>query len=159
MSLNTILESSKNLYFEDMTDIENNVSKLTIIIIFIDNYNIEKTIKDKIKIEKDIFTSDKIKKYLNEKLNETEIKDKYKLDYILNFIIKKDQDYLNNLENIEKIKTDSKDSKDSKDSNYELQIIKNIENIDYKISKFKRMNSFILILNKINKKYYIKKKK
>ena len=43
-------------------------------------------------------------------------------------------------------------------NNYKLDILKNLKNIDYNNDFFNNTNSLIVILNKLDKIYYIKKK-
>jgi len=121
-----------------------NINKISTIIIFIDNENISNIIKKKIILEDE----KTIINFLNKTLNEN--KD-YNIKYFLNYTLKEDMDYLvnNYLQN-----------------DYELDVIKNLKNINEDIYKFnekndyfKNTNSVIFILYKKEKLYYIKKEK
>jgi hypothetical protein len=122
----------------------NNINKISTIIIFIDDENISNIIKKKIILE----DNKTIKNFLNKALEDHR---DYNIKYFLNYTLKEDMDYLvnNYLQN-----------------DYDLDVIKNLKNINEDIDKFnetkdyfKSTNSLIFILYKKEKLYYIKKEK
>ena len=113
--------------------------------LFINNYNIEKYTKEKLKIRNNIIEKDTLKEYINNKLNSETIKNKYKLEYLLNFFITQNKEFLASATDSDLIENNEQLE------NHQLEILKNLDTIDYKNSKFNDTDSIIIILNKINK--------
>ena len=144
-------ESESELELELESELEylnkiasNNLKKISTMLIFIDNENISNIINKKIILEDE--------KTITNFLNKTQLEHKeYNIKYFLNYTLKEDMDYLvnNYLQN-----------------DYDLDVIKNLKNINEDIDKFnetkdyfKSTNSLIFILYKKEKLYYIKKEK
>jgi len=138
-----------NDLIKDLNDIEynvkNNISKINIIIIKINNNEIENIIKKNQRINNNIINKELINKIIK-KVEYLYCENEYKIKYLLNFEINKN---IHELENIKNIKINE---------NYKLNILKQIENIKYDNSTFTNTNSLIIILNKLEKVHYIKRK-
>ena len=127
----------------------NNIEVINIIIIKINNNNeiesiIQKKQSKKIKISKEL-----IYKILN-KIKDNYCSDEYEIKYLLNFEINKN---INELDNIEI------ESQNINKSAYNLNVLNKLEDITYNNKYFNNINSLIFILNKLEKKYYIKRKR
>tara|TARA_B100000482_G_C12425873_1_gene227008 strand:- start:4 stop:480 length:477 start_codon:yes stop_codon:yes gene_type:complete len=127
----------------------NNIEVINIIIIKINNNNeiesiIQKKQSKKIKISKEL-----IYKILN-KIKDNYCSDEYGIKYLLNFEINKN---INELDNIEI------ESQNINKSAYNLNVLNKLEDITYNNKYFNNINSLIFILNKLEKKYYIKRKR
>ena len=135
-------------FFEDEIkkieeDINNNIDIINIIYILVDNNSIETVIKKKMEIEGNILKKSDIK-YILDKTKEIDIDNEYKIKYLLKFLLNEDIDSLNTI---------------SSKNNHILESIKSIDNIDFNDkNNFKDTNSLIIILDKKEKVYYIKKK-
>ena len=81
------------------------------------------------------------------KIKEIYCKNEYKIKYLLNFEINKDIYELYNT-----------DLQNSYNNNCELTILNNLKTITYNNSNFNNINSLIVIIDKMEKLYYIKKK-
>lgn len=132
----------------DIDNIENNIinnrEKINILIIKINGNEIEKIIKKKQTTTNEI-NKELINNILN-KIKEDICKEEYKVKYLLNFEIIKNIYELEHIEDLKNI------------NNYKLDILNKIKNINYKNNCFNNINSLIIILNKLDKIHYIKKK-
>lgn len=132
----------------DIDNIENNIinnrKKFNILIIKIKENEIEKIIKKKQTTVNEI-NKELISNILN-KIKEDICKEEYKVKYLLNFEINKNIYEVENIEDLNNI------------NNYKLDILNKIKNINYKDDCFNNINSLIIILNKLDKIHYIKKK-
>tara|TARA_X000000368_G_scaffold295723_1_gene235390 strand:- start:156 stop:623 length:468 start_codon:yes stop_codon:yes gene_type:complete len=144
-----MINETINDLIKDLNDIEynvkNNISKINIIIIKINNNEIENIIKKNQRINNNIINKELINKIIK-KVEYLYCENEYKIKYLLNFEINKN---IHELENIKNIKINE---------NYKLNILKQIENIKYDNSTFTNINSLIIILNKLEKVHYIKRK-
>lgn len=126
-------------------DIKNNIDKINIIIIKINENEIEDIIKKKQTKNKEI-SIEFITNILN-KIKKEICKKEYNIKYLLNFEINKNMYELENINDLNNI------------NNYKLDILNKIKKINYKNNSFNNINSLIVILNKLDKIHYIKKKK
>ena len=143
-----------DLYSNEINNMENNMkdntNKIKIIIILLNNDVIDTIVKKDFLIKNSKLTEIDIKEILNN-INSEICKNQYKITYLLKFSIKADIESLENLDYYEITNSENL---------YELDIIKNIDaiNINYD-DNFNITNSLIVILNKIDKPYFIKKKR
>jgi hypothetical protein len=147
-------------------NIKNDKSKINIIIILTDNNNnIENIIRKKQEIKENILKLEIVKEIIN-KVKEKYCKENYKINYLLNFSINTNVDTLDYLNENSKDKIlSSEDSKVINEDIFKLDILNKLNDYEINeinekdnISNFEDVNSLILILNKIEKKYYIKRK-
>ena len=147
-------------------NIKNDKSKLNIIIILTDNNNnIENIIRKKQELKENILKLEIVKEIIN-KVKEKYCKENYKINYLLNFSINTNVDTLDYLNENSKDKIlSSEDSKVINEDIFKLDILNKLNDYEINeinekdnISNFEDVNSLILILNKIEKKYYIKRK-
>tara|TARA_B100000424_G_C22804232_1_gene431181 strand:- start:188 stop:631 length:444 start_codon:yes stop_codon:yes gene_type:complete len=133
-------------FFEnDLYNLENNINNINIHMLFINNNILENIIKEKVLIKNNIFEKKDFIEFVDNKINSNDIKNKYKLEYILNFYIAINNDQLIEIDNnIEKNK------------HYFCDVIKSFDNIKYQ-NNFNEINTIYLIFNKIAK-LNIKKK-
>lgn len=125
-------------------NIKNNIDKINIIIIKINKNEIEDIIKKKQTKNQEI-SIEFINNILN-RIKEKICKEEYNIKYLLNFEINKNIYELENENDLNNI------------NNYKLDILNKIKNINYKNNCFNKINSLIIILNKLDKIHYIKKK-
>ncbi len=134
-----------NIFENDLYNLENNINKINISTLFINNNILENIIKEKVLIKDNIFEKKDFIEFVDNKINSNDIKNKYKLEYILNFYITINNDQLIEIDNnIEKNK------------HYFCDVIKSLDNIKYQ-NNFNEINTIYLIFNKIAK-LNIKKK-
>ena len=136
----------------------NNIDKIDIIIIKINNNEIENIIKKK-QTKKPEISIELINEILN-KIKDKYCKNEYAIKYLLNFEINKNIYEINNLKNTrnEMLKSEDKLEVFSSDNNYKLNILNKIQKIKYNNDNFNNVNSLIFILNKLEKIHYIKRK-
>lgn len=134
----------------DIKLFENNIDKITLFILFIENHKLINIKKNKITTKNCILSKKEILEHIR---NTNELND-YKINYILKFTINKSQEKLEELYELN----------DKMDLNmlsefYKLDAIKNINNISTKNidskESFTATNSLIIIANK-EKKFYIR---
>ena len=133
-------------FFEnDLYNLENNINNINIHMLFINNNILENIIKEKVLIKNNIFEKKDFIEFVDNKINSNDIKNKYKLEYILNFYITINNDQLIEIDNnIEKNK------------HYVCDVIKSFDNIKYE-NNFNEKNTIYFIFSKIPK-LTIKKK-
>ena len=133
-------------FFEnDLYNLENNINNINIHMLFINNNILENIIKEKVLIKNNIFEKKDFIEFVDNKINSNDIKNKYKLEYILNFYITINNDQLIEIDNnIEKNK------------HYVCDVIKSFDNIKYE-NNFNEINTIYFIFSKIPK-LTIKKK-
>ena len=138
--------------------VNNNIDKIDIIIIKINNNEIENIIKKK-QTKKPEISIELINEILN-KIKDKYCKNEYTIKYLLNFEINKNIYEINNLKNTknEMLKSEDKLEVFSSDNNYKLNILNKIQKIKYNNDNFNNVNSLIFILNKLEKIHYIKRK-
>tara|TARA_B100000780_G_scaffold140249_1_gene98201 strand:- start:128 stop:637 length:510 start_codon:yes stop_codon:yes gene_type:complete len=138
--------------------VNNNIDKIDIIIIKINNNEIENIIKKK-QTKKPEISIEFINEILN-KIKDKYCKNEYTIKYLLNFEINKNIYEINNLKNTknEMLKSEDKLEVFSSDNNYKLNILNKIQKIKYNNDNFNNVNSLIFILNKLEKIHYIKRK-
>ena len=144
---------------DDINDIINEVSELEIeinrkitktnlIIIRVDDDKIENITKKKQHFNDNIITRKLLNGILN-KIKDEYCKNEYEIKYLLNFEVIKNIDEIENLD-IEDLMSDE---------NYNLNVLKNIQSINSTNSEdvfFTNANALIFILNKLEKKHYVK---
>jgi len=139
--------------------VKNNIDKINIIIIKINNNEIE-NIKKKKQTKKPEISIELINKILN-KIKDKYCKNEYTIKYLLNFEINKNIYEVNNLNNTKNTIVKSHDGLNDElpcNNNYKLNILNKIQSIKYNNDNFNNVNSLIFILNKLEKIYYIKRK-
>tara|TARA_B100001059_G_C17528499_1_gene424356 strand:- start:101 stop:601 length:501 start_codon:yes stop_codon:yes gene_type:complete len=136
--LESEFESELEFFKKDLYKIENNINKISIITIYVNNYKIEKIDREKIQIIKNRIESNMLKEFIKNKLYSKD----YKLEYVLNFFITQTIEEINN-----------KDNNNDNDRANKLDILKNINSIDYNDNQenFNDENCIFIILNKIIK--------
>ena len=128
-----------NFFENDLYNLENNISNINIYTLFVNNNTLENIIKEKVLIKNNIFEKKHFIEFVDNKINSNDIKNKYKLEYILNFYIIINNDQLIEIDNnIEKNK------------HYFCHVIKSLDNIKYE-NNFNEINTIYLIFNKIAK--------
>ena len=130
------------------TEIKRNITKTNLIIIRVDDDKIENIKKKKQHFKDNIITRKLLNNILN-KIKEEYCKNEYEIKYLLNFEVIKNIDELENL--------DIQDM--TSDKNYNLNILKKIQSINSRNSEdvfFTNANALIFILNKLEKKHYVK---
>tara|TARA_E500000178_G_scaffold275662_1_gene274507 strand:+ start:107 stop:583 length:477 start_codon:yes stop_codon:yes gene_type:complete len=152
------IDEDLNIIKEDLIKIENDISKkkINIIILFVDNKCLEKTLKKSQDYINNI--SKKLIESILLKVKEKYCKKDYKIKYLLNFNINCDSESLSIISRLEEKEKD-KILKDEKNKIYNLESLNNLNNIDkylneVNIDNFNKKNSIIILLEKI---YYIKK--
>ena len=125
-------------------NIINNNEKIKIIIIKINKNEIEKIIKKKQTTRNNI--NKELINNILEKIKNNYCKEEYTIKYLLNFEINKNINEIEKIYNLKNI------------NNYKLDILNKIKNINYENNYFNKVNSLIIILNKLDKIHYIKKK-
>lgn len=132
--------------------VKNNIDKINIIIIKINNNEIENIIKKKQNKEGDI-SIELIQNILN-KIKDIYCKNEYTIKYFLNFEINK------NIYEVgrERPQCSKLGINNDSDADYKLNILNKIQNIKYNNNNFNNVNSLIIILNKLEKIHYIKRK-
>ena len=155
----TLIEimANKNLLEDDLQEItndiksfENNIDKIRLLILFIENHKLINIKKNKINIKNYTLSKKEILEHIK---NTNELND-YKINYILTFTINKPQEKLGELDEL-----NDKIDLNMLSEFYKLDAIKNLNNISTKNidskESFTATNSLIIIANK-EKKFYIK---
>ena len=146
------LEDTLLAFEDDIIAFEENISKLRLLILFIDNERLINCIEKKINIKNKQLSNNDLIHYIQ---NINELKD-YKLQYLLDFTIEKSPHELCDLFN---------NANTSANDFYKLNTITNTnlktfnieQNKNSKNVTFTHMNTLIIIANK-NNKYYIKRR-
>ena len=132
---------------KEVNQLEQNIQKdkINIIIIKIENNEIVFLEKKKQSIFHNLISTNLINKIIS-KIKDIYCDNNYKIKYLLTFEINKDINYLENL-NQNDIKNHN---------NYNIKIFNQIKSFNYNNNFFTNTNSIIFILNKLEKKNYIK---
>ena len=108
-------------------------NKLELLFFIIENDEVKDIVRKEIEIEKNKLKKREIKNIIKD-IDNIDYSKEYKIKYVLKFTINYDIEKLVTIENNEKI--------------YNLDIINNIQTIDYNNSKFNNVNSLIMIIEK-----------
>ena len=135
MSIN--LQSFEN----DINYLTNNFNKFRLLILLVENNNLTSIIKNKINVKNNYLSSTEIIQHI-QKIKELS---NYKIQYVLNFTIKKSIDELEYLYNNNNLSLLS--------NNYELKPITNIKSLTITINQanqmFTNINTLIIIAKKV----------
>ena len=121
-------------------DLNYEKNKLEILFFIVENDEVKDIVRKEIYIEKNKLKKREIKSIIKD-IDNIDYSKEYKIKYLLKFTINYDMEKLVTIENSEQ--------------NYNLDIINNLENIDYNNSKFNNGNSLIMIVEK-NKEIKLK---
>jgi|TARA_B100000035_G_C20599882_1_gene379151 hypothetical protein len=114
-------------------DLNYETNKLELLFFIIENDEVKDIVRKEIEIEKNKLKKREIKNIIKD-IDNIDYSKEYKIKYLLKFTINYDIEKLVTIENNEKI--------------YNLDIINNIQTIDYNNSKFNNVNSLIMIIEK-----------
>ena len=114
-------------------DLKYETNKLELLFFIIENDEVKDIVRKEIEIEKNKLKKREIKNIIKD-IDNIDYSKEYKIKYLLKFTINYDIEKLVTIENNEKI--------------YNLDIINNIQTIDYNNSKFNNVNSLIMIIEK-----------
>ena len=114
-------------------DLNYETNKLELLFFIIENDEVKDIVRKEIEIEKNKLKKREIKNIIKD-IDNIDYSREYKIKYVLKFTINYDIEKLVTIENNEKI--------------YNLDIINNIQTIDYNNSKFNNVNSLIMIIEK-----------
>jgi len=139
MSIN--LQSFEN----DIDYFTNNFCKFKVLILFVENNNLTSILKKNINIKNNYLSNKELIHYIQ---NIKELSN-YKIQYLLNFTIKKSIDELEQLYNNNNNNNNNNNSLLVKSNNYELKPITNINSLNITINQttqmFTNINTLILI--------------
>ena len=108
-------------------------NKLELLFFIIENDEVKDIVRKEIEIEKNKLKKSELMNIIKD-IDNIDYSKEYKIKYLLKFTINYDIEKLVTIENNEKI--------------YNLDIINNIQTIDYNNSKFNNVNSLIMIIEK-----------
>ena len=139
MSIN--LQSFEN----DIDYFTNNFCKFKVLILFVENNNLTSILKKNINVKNNYLSNKELIHYIQ---NIKELSN-YKIQYLLNFTIKKSIDELEQLYNNNNNNNNNDNSLLVKSNNYELKPITNINSLNITINQttqmFTNINTLILI--------------
>jgi len=139
MSIN--LQSFEN----DIDYFTNNFCKFKVLILFVENNNLTSILKKNINVKNNYLSNKELIHYIQ---NIKELSN-YKIQYLLNFTIKKSIDELEQLYNNNNNNNNNNNSLLVKSNNYELKPITNINSLNITINQttqmFTNINTLILI--------------
>ena len=144
MNLNNYNKNDISSIEKEIEDLENNISKLKIIIFYIDNYKISYQNNKKLLIKNKVLKKEELIKYIDEEKLSNKNKNKnenenYKLNFLVKFVLNYNLDDLSELET------------SYNEDSYTLQCLNQINDIDFNDSKFDKENTLILFFDKIYK--------
>ena len=108
-------------------------NKLELLFFIMENNEVKDVVRKEIEIEKNKIKKSELINIIKD-IDNIDYSKEYKIKYLLKFTINYDIEKLVTIENNEKI--------------YNLDIINNIQTIDYNNSKFNNVNSLIMIIEK-----------
>ena len=134
------MENTIERFYNDIQNIEENITEKTVLIYLIEDYVVKSIKKDKIFVKNNVFKKEDIKKFINFYLKEINDLDndanKFKLDYFFKFYFNETLFNINNLNH-----------------NYSIEQIKNFNDIYFDSSKFNLLDSIVFIFSKKNTFY------
>ena len=144
------MENTIERFYNDIQNIEENITEKTVLIYLIEDYVVKSIKKDKIFVKDNIFKKEDIKKFINSCLKEinnnddsndnTHDDEKFKLDYFFKFYFNETLFNINNL-----------------NDNYSIEQIKKLNDIYFNSSKLNFLDTIVFIFSKKNTFYILNK--